>query len=94
MWFVGTITGGLLISWLLRDEPVISWSLLAFAIVLAVVLAIDPALGWWLLLIPVGCVALFLVWKALPFILGFVLGVAILMLLIMGLPEFLMSLGL
>lgn len=94
MWFMGTIAGGLLISYLLRDEPVISWSLLAFAIVLAVVLAIDPTLGWWLLLIPVGCVAMFLLWKALPFIMGMALGVAILLMLVMGLPDFLESLGL
>lgn len=94
MWFMGTVAGGLLVSYLLRDEPVISWSLLAFAVVLAVVLAIDPTLGWWLLLIPVGCVALFLLWKALPFIMGFALGVAILLMLVMGLPDFLESLGL
>jgi len=94
MWFLGSLAGGALVTWLLRDRPAVSISLLLFAVALFLVLLISPAAGWYMLLIPLLLIAMYLVFKALPWLLGFALGAGIVLLLLAGLGSFLASLGL
>ena len=94
MWFMGTIAGGLLISYLLRDKPVVAISGFLFIVALLLVLTVNPVLGWYMVLIPLALVAMWLLWKAMPWLIGFAMGVAIVLLLLAGLVEFLSHLGL
>lgn len=97
MWvWLGIFAGGWLIGSYLSGRPVLTFFTLGFFIALALLLVTYPVLAWWLFIAVVGAVVaslvLWIIWAALPFILGFILGVFILYMLIITLPVFLRSL--
>ena len=96
MIWAGIFFGGWLIGTLLSGRPVLTFFTLGFFIALALLLVTYPVIAWWMFIIVVGAVVaslvLWILWAALPFILGFILGVFILYMLIITLPIFIRSL--
>lgn len=94
--WAGIFLGGWLIGSALSGRPALTFFTLGFFLALALLLVTYPVIAWWLFIIVVGAVVaslvLWILWAALPFILGFILGVFILYMLIITLPAFLRSL--
>lgn len=91
MWFLGTIAGGAMVAYLLRDSPGISFSILGFVVISTILMLVAPEAAWWFIVAIIGLLVMGILAKLWPAVIGFFLGLLFVFLVITTLPAFLAS---
>jgi hypothetical protein len=88
MWWL-LILAPFAFAWLGKESPGSIWALFLGSFFLLTVLVINPAMGATLALGVIGLALLLLLITALPYLIGFVVGIAIFVLFFKGLEQLL-----